>query len=274
VSTKLEPGITHDAVDGNPEILARLREVTGASDPPYRYDTRPGVSFLWSNAGSLIGIPSANGCDPLAPERTIDARLAFASGPRWGTCYQVENPRSPMLGLMNVRALLSLTDLDAPGLKLAGQTGGYKIYENTAVMERFFFVQHVLPVDTLAQAAAIVESPDFRPAEEAVVEAPGEHFANPATGSIRVVSYTPSAIRLRTEASAPSFLVAAESYYPGWEASIDGSPAHLYPTDAAFRGVSVPAGPHTIDLRFVPRTLYRSAAVSVVALAALLACLV
>jgi len=276
-STKLDPGITHDSVDGNPEILARLREITGhpisSHAPPYRYDARPGVSFLWSSSAPVIGIPTANGCDPLAPERTIDARLAFASGPRWGACYQVENPRSPMLSLMNVRALLSVTGLDEPGLRLAAQTGGYRIYENTGVLERFFFVKHVRPVETLAQAAAIVQSPDFRPSEDAVVEAPGERFETPAPAAVRVISYAPSAIRLETVASAPAFLVATESYYPGWEASIDGIPARLYPTDAAFRGVSIPAGTHTVDFRFVPRTLYRSAAVSVLAFAALLACL-
>ena len=262
-STKLEPGITHDSVDGNPELLARLRQITGASTPPYRYDTGPGVSFLWSDSGPVIGIPTANGCDPLAPERTIDARLAFASGPRWGTCYQVENPRSPMLSLMNVRALLSLT------------SGGYTIHENTAVLERFFFVKHVRPVDRLADAAAMVQSPDFRPSEDAIVEAPGEIFDTPASvATVRVISYAPSAIRLETVASAPAFLVAAESYYPGWEVSIDETPARLYPTDAAFRGVSVPAGTHEVEFRFIPRTLYRSAAVSVLALAALLACIV
>jgi hypothetical protein len=277
-STRLDPGITHDSVDGNPEILARLREVTGQSLPPYRYDTSPGVSFVWSGSGPVVGIPTANGCDPLAPERTIEARRAFASGPRWGTCYQVENPRSPVLSLMNVRALLSLTDLDgpsleAPGLRLASQSGGYKIYENTAVLDRFFFVKHVHPVDSLALAAAIVQSPDFRPSEDAIVEAPGERFETSASeSSVRVVSYSPLGVRLHTVASVPSFLVAAESYYPGWEASIDGTPARLYPTDAAFRGVRVPAGKHTVDFRFVPRTLYRSAAVSVIALAALLAC--
>jgi hypothetical protein len=281
-STKLEPGITHDSVDGNPEILARLREITGrlrqlnnGPVPPYRYDTSPGVSFLWSGSGPVVGIPTASGCDPLAPERTIEARRAFASGPRWGTCYQVENPRSPILSLMNVRALLSLTDLEAPNLHLAAQSGGYKIYQNTAVLERFFFVKRMTAVDNLAQAAAIVQSPDFRPSEDAIVEAPGERFETPTSeSSVRVLSYAPSFLRLRTVASAPAFLVAAESYYPGWEASIDGTPVRIYPTDAAFRGVIIPAGKHTVDFRFVPRTLYRSAALSVVALAALLACLV
>lgn len=276
-STILDPGITHDSADGNPEVLARLREITGhpisAHAPPYRYDASPGVSFLWSNSGPVMGIPTANGCDPLAPERTIDARLAFASGPRWGTCYQVENPRSPVLSLMNVRALLSVTDLDGPGLRLAAQSGGYKIYENTAVLERFFFVKRVRVVETLAEAAANVQSADFHPSEDAVVEAPGENFAaSSAPATVRVVSYAPSAIRLETVASAPSFLVATESYYPGWEATIDGIPTRVYPTDAAFRGVSIPAGTHIVDFRFVPKTLYRSAAVSAIALAVLLAC--
>ncbi len=274
-STKLEPGITHDSIDGNLEIIAQLREITGHSVPPFRYDASPGVSFLWSSSGPVLGIPTANGCDPLAPERTIEARRAFASGPRWGTCYQVENPRSPVLSLMNVRALLSVVDLDVPNLHLASQSGGYKIYENTAVLERFFFVKHVHPVENLAQAAAIVQSPDFHPSDDAVVEAPGEQFETVAPqATVRIISYAPSSIRLQTVASAQAFLVATDSYYPGWKASIDGIPARLYPTDAAFRGVSVPAGTHMVDFRFVPRTLYRSAVISILALAAVLVCVI
>ena len=57
----------------------------------------------------------------MAPERTIEARLAFAKGPRWGSCYQVENPASPVLSLMNVRVLLSRSVLDVPGLRLRGK---------------------------------------------------------------------------------------------------------------------------------------------------------
>ena len=72
----------------------------------------------------------------------------------------------------------------------------------------------------------------------------------------------------------PAFLVAAESYYPGWQASIDGRPARIYPADAAFRGVSVPPGKHTVDFRLVPRTLYWSAAISAAALAGALLLLI
>jgi uncharacterized membrane protein YfhO len=64
-------------------------------------------------------------------------------------------------------------------------------------------------------------------------------------------------------------LVAGDSYYPGWQASIDGNPARIYPADVAFRGVKTPPGKHTVEFRFVPRTLYWSAALSAVALAGL-----
>ena len=273
VSSGIEPGITHDTADGSSELVARIRQITERSIPPSRYDTRPDVSFLWSSTAPILGIPTGNGCDPLAPERTIEARRAFASGPRWGTCYQVENPASRVLSLMNTRVLLSHSEVNAAGLRLAGETAGYKIYENLDAMERFFFAKHVRSVENLAAAAAIVQARDFRPSEETVIEARSESLAVTAPAvddAIKVASYASTAIQLATESSTPTFLVASDSYYPGWEATIDGNPTRIYPTDAAFRGVGVPAGKHTVDFRFVPRTLYRSAAISAVALVGLL----
>ncbi len=224
----------------------------------------------------IVGVPTSNGCDPLAPERAIQARLAFAHGPRWGTCYQVENAASPVLALMNARVLLAHAEVAAPGLRLAGEAAGYKIYENLSVMDRFFFAKQVRSVDNLGAAAAIVQSPEFRPLEVAIAEAPGERFdvaAGPT--SIRVIEYSPTAIRLETEASGAAFLVATESYYPGWEASVDGNPVHIYPADAAFRGLRIPGGKHAVEFRFVPKTLYRAAAMSAAALVGLvILCLV
>ena len=265
------PGFTRESADGSTELLAKLRAMTNGSVPPARYDIRPDVWTLWAGVGPIIGIPTGDGCDPLAPERTMELRRAFAKGPRWGTCYQVENAASPVVSLMNTRIVLSHAEVNAPGLTLAGGVNGYRIYDNRNVMDRFFFVQQVRTVDSLADAAAVVQSPDFRPAEETVVEAPGEAFdvGAEAAARVRVVSYGATAIRLETESSQNQFLVAADSYYPGWEASVDGIAARIYPTDVAFRGVRVPAGKHTIEFRFVPRTLYWSMAISAAALAGL-----
>lgn len=262
-SSKTNPGMTQNAADGSPELLARLRALLNQTVPPARFDTRPDVSYLWSSTAPVLGIPTSNGCDPLAPERTIELRRAFANGPRWGTCYQVENPNSPVLGLMNARVLVSHSELTVPGLRLAGEAAGYKIYENVNAFDRFFFAKEVRTVNNLAAASAIVRSPDFRPREVTIVEAHGEQIAtSPDESRVRVLSYEPTDIRLESKTQGSAFLVAADSYYPGWRASVDGQPARIYPSDAAFRGIIVPAGSHAVEFRFVPRTLYLSAAVS------------
>jgi hypothetical protein len=271
-SRELEPGFTRGSADGSRELAGKLRALATAAVPPFRYDARPDVPFTWSSSAPILGIPTANGCDPLAPERTIEMRRAFAPGPRWGTCYQVVDPGSPVIGLMNTRALLSLKALDAPGWRLAGEAAGYGIYENLRVLPRFFLVSAVRSVNNLAEAGALVRAPGFDPSAEAVVEAPGEPSetlpAAPHSGVVRVVSYQPTEVRLETESAATAFLVAAESYYPGWRASIDGRPTRLYPTDAGFRGVRIPAGRHAVEMRFIPTTLYWAALVTALAVLA------
>jgi len=256
-SLAAEPGITHDSVDGNRELITRLRTLTATAMPPYRIDTTAGL-YLWASSAPLMEIPTANGCDPLAPERMIQVRLSFAPGKRWGTCYQVVNAGSSVLGLANVKYLVS-----------RGQSGGYRIDENTHVLPRFFLVRQVRAAGGLAEAERALQAADFDPAQTAIVESPAAELPRPETaGSVEVVSYAASELAVRTHSTGPSFLVASEAWYPGWEATLDGRPTRLYITDVAFRGVAVPAGDHRIAMQFVPRILYRSAVVSLIALLA------
>jgi len=111
-SVIVEAGTTHDSLDGSAALAARLRALTGAARPPYRFDMAD-APYAWGSVGPILEIPTANGCDPMALERLIQLRLSFAPGERWGTCYQVVNASSPVVGLANVRYLLSKSPLDA-----------------------------------------------------------------------------------------------------------------------------------------------------------------
>jgi hypothetical protein len=252
-----EAGTTHDSLDGSPALASRLRALTGEAQPPYRFDMAD-APYAWSGMGPMLEIPTANGCDPLAPERVIQWRLSFAPGERWGRCYQVVNALSPALGLGNVRYVVSKSAVPLPR---AAEIAGFTIYENPGALPRFFFAGRVQPAGSLADAVRALHAADFEPSQTAIVE--GDLAAeSPAPGEVQVARYASNEIQLRTRSAGEGFLVAGDTWYPGWEAAIDGRPARLYITDVAFRGLRVPAGDHRIEMRFVPRILWRSGALS------------
>jgi hypothetical protein len=87
---------------------ALLADTGSPTDPALpRFDITDETEQWVTSAAPLSALPSANGYDPLALERLIQARLFFAKGPRWGALYKVEQPHSPMLAAMNVDILLA-----------------------------------------------------------------------------------------------------------------------------------------------------------------------
>jgi hypothetical protein len=274
-STASDPGMTREAIDGSRAFSARLRSLTGAAMPPYRFDTAA-ASYSWASSAALLELPTATGCDPLAPERVIQVRLSFAPGPRWGTCYQVVNASSPVLRLVGARYLISPAAVDSPDFRPAGEFVGYRIFENPRAFPRYFLARGVRVSRGLAESASWLHAADFDPSV-AIVEAPDGAFdplpVSAAPASVEVLSYAPTHIAIRTRSMEPALLVGTDTWYPGWQARVDGVPARIYIADVAFRGIRLPAGEHRVEMRFQPRILWVSALISALALAAALGCL-
>jgi uncharacterized membrane protein YfhO len=89
--------------------------------------------------------------------------------------------------------------------------------------------------------------------------------------ALAIVSHKPNRIQLRAEMRKAGFVVLSEVYYPGWEARIDGEPAPLLKADYILRAIPVPAGDHTIELRFRPAALSWGLMISALSLAGLAA---
>lgn len=66
---------------------------------------------------------------------------------------------------------------------------------------------------------------------------------------------TSSEFSFKTETKAPSFLVASDIYYPGWNAYIDDKQSPIFRTDYLFRGIIIPAGKHTVTFAYQPISL-------------------
>jgi hypothetical protein len=117
-------------------------------------------------------------------------------------------------------------------------------------------------VNAIAQGHDLHATPLVEPPLEKRLPDAGTAVDRTRTG---IVSFEAERVVLETEASAPSLLVLSEAWYPGWSASVDGSPARCVPANAWMRAVEVPAGRHRVELRFRSRLLLPGALVSLIA---------
>jgi hypothetical protein len=263
-----EPGVSRTMFAGHADTLAPVQELARSADPPWRFDTIEGTG-PWAMAAPTIQVPSANGNDPLALARLIQVRLAFTRGERWGAYYDVEDLRSPVLAMLNVRYLISSRRLAKDRLAgspftLRREVPGFWIYENPAALPRFWLVPRVRAAASESEAASLVRAPGFAPEREAVVEGapPPKLESGAAAGRVTVLRYGLKDAELEVESPARQFLASSEVHYPGWRAWVDGVEQPVYYTNAAFRGLVVPAGKHLVRWRFEPRLLWWSGLVS------------
>lgn len=265
------PGVSYQQIDGSRQTLERMRELVNETVPPGRVDLME-ASHNWAGAAPMLQAPTANGDDPNALWRILQVRLLFAKGDWWARYYEVAAPESPILNLLNIRFVLTRGELPPGGAffrreELADST---QVYENRNVLPRFFLVNQVQRARDLKEALELMRSPGFEPGRSAVIESniPVNLQAS-ATGTVKEVRYSNREFALNVEASGDMFLVTSEAYFPGWRAWIDERLAEVVLTNAAFRGLRVPAGQHRIRMRFSPRILIYGAALSAATIAAL-----
>ena len=115
------------------------------------------------------------------------------------------------------------------------------------------------------------------PTETAVVDARFKDVLKGATesykdslSSFRLTSYAPNRLTYETNNAQDGIAVFSEIYYPdGWHVTIDGQPAELARADYILRTMYVPAGQHTIEMRFDPTSLHVTEGIAYGALALL-----
>lgn len=67
---------------------------------------------------------------------------------------------------------------------------------------------------------------------------------------ITVLDSAPDRVTYRVRTDGPAYLVAATTWYPGWDATLNGEPVPLYRANLAFQAVAVPAGGGDVTLRY------------------------
>jgi uncharacterized membrane protein YfhO len=82
-------------------------------------------------------------------------------------------------------------------------------------------------------------------------------------GTVSLISEHSDEITLSVECDKASILLLTDTYYPGWNAYINGELAPIMRANAAFRAVTVPPGRSTVVFRFVHPRLPTGLAISI-----------
>ncbi len=144
----------------------------------------------------------------------------------------------------------------------AGQKGETMPMRNPFAYGNAWFVNNVQYVDNANQEIDALH--DILPTETAVVDKRFKEALKGMTAAhkdslsaIRLTSYAPNRLTYETENSGDGIAVFSEIYYPdGWQVTIDGQKAELGRADYILRTLYVPAGKHTIEMRFDPQSLH------------------
>ncbi|NLX10940.1 MAG: oligosaccharide flippase family protein [Chloroflexi bacterium] len=256
---------------------------------PFRYTAYNwGGDPLHANSTWRYGLHDARGYDSLIPKQYADYMGLIA--PQGGLMYNRIDPiwnadaqalASPLLDLLNVRYVVTdwlIEEPDALGYTEVYVDGATRIYENQDALPRAYTLPYHDLTEDLCGAvpdsfATIVTSasfeadprrvviegfPDAENCEVAYTWPTAAQEADPQPAAI--IGYGAIEVTLDAEVEQESWLVLADSYYPGWkafarpqgaapdaEAEID---VHL--VNGNFRGVRLEPGAWTVRFRYSP----------------------
>lgn len=162
------------------------------------------------------------------------------------------------LDLLNTRYIIAPQQLPGTEVAYRGEQTGYLVLRNPDAVPRAFFVSETAVVASPEETWARLRSADFDPRQTALLPEPIDFETTPvdsaSTARVELQEYTPRTIRWTVDTDAPRLLVASEVYYPaGWNAYLDGERVPIHRANYLLRAVAVPAGEHTLEMRFEPQ---------------------
>lgn len=182
-----------------------------------------------------------------------------------GQMDSVNAAKFPVLNMLNTKYFIFP----------AGQQGQTVPIENPYTFGNAWFIDKIQyvnnaneEIDAIGQVdlqqTAIIDS-KFKEALKGVNEGYKDSLS-----TIRLTNYEPNQLVYETSSPQDGIVVFSEIYYPGWTATIDGKPADIARADYILRAMNVPAGKHTIEMRFDPQSLHITEGIAYGAMALLL----
>lgn len=150
-------------------------------------------------------------------------------------------------------------------------------YPSRDPLPRVHVVGGVRVIDGIDEAVDILaEDPTFDPATEVLLDR--DSFGETAVpalapsaveNELRRIEYVPNGVQFEIESARPGICVLSDTWFPGWEATVNGEDVPIWKANGAFRAVRVPAGISRVEMRYNPPAVRHGIAISLATLVAL-----
>lgn len=176
-------------------------------------------------------------------DATVSAELSFRRDRFWD---------------MTGTSVLSVKKSDAlsPKGEMIWEDAHWALYTRPTALPRAYLVSHVVVPTGQDWELSGLFSPETDLSKTAFIDVPRGSMpgAPQDAGTATIRTYEAHRVVVDINARIPGFLVLSDTYFPGWKASVDTVDTHIYRTNYAFRGVSVPKGPHVVEFRYEPES--------------------
>lgn len=160
-----------------------------------------------------------------------------------------------VLNMLNARYIIDMTG---------------KVHLNPEAMGNAWFVnevQYVDGADAEMDALSTISPDSVAVSDSRFKQILGSSAPKSAGDTIRLTHYSPNSLTYHAESQKGGVAVLSEVYFPwGWNATLDGKPVEIGRVNYILRAVNIPAGSHTLQLTFDPKSLHTTTAAARVAI--------
>ena len=259
------PTISRDLYYPQPEVVKFLKHdvshfrILGAGD------------ILPANTASIYEVDDARGCDFMAVRR-YEELVTGQAGVFY--FYSLASYIPQALPLLNVKYILATTrtPMDPARFELV-YSNQVAVYRYKQCLDRALavFNYKVCPPQEMLKT---VRDARFDPRQTLLLEeepdrqetAPANSAATSGNSECRITSYQPDSVSIQASLSQPGFLLLLDTWFPGWNVTVNGRPAKVYRADYNFRAVSLPAGSSAVNFTYHPASFTIGCALFLVSL--------
>ena len=182
----------------------------------------------------------------------------------------IEEPRivmevgqiSKLTNLLNLKYILLPVNarIEHPNIKLVFNNSKYALFDNTQALPRTFIVHEAKTLQGRDAIFKELASAEFNPLKCVILEEPSKLTRNissenyPQEPNPTIIEYSPNRVTIKTTLQDDGYLVLGDTFYPGWNAYMDGRKSKILKTNYVMRSVFLEKGEHIVKFVYEPKS--------------------